>query len=1178
MKTLPKLFTLFVISVFVLGALPVRAPASTWSLQTNVGRISGTVTDASGATVQGAAIKVTNDATGLSRTTLSDDNGFYVVTNLLPGSYTVSAEHQGFKKSIQSSYTLVADGRLTVDVALEPGAISESVAVTAVNTETINKTSGEVARVIDTEQVQNLALNGRNYLQLTTLIPGAPLLTDDALALMTDLGVNQPINGNRGNANMLTVDGGFNLDSGSNNSQINNVGIDFIQEVKIQTSNFSSEYGRTSGASINVVTRSGGNKFFGSAFEFVRNDKFDANNFFNNARGRYTDNASAKAPDVKVSSSDPRLGKEVVARPPLRYNNYGFSFGGPIQKDKFFFFGGIEWKSIRRFTASTPRTIPTRAERAGDFSFRLRGTDGVVGTADDGFIRDPLRTGTCSATNRAACFPGNIIPTSRITTDGKAFANVYGLMEKLAAAYDDTPTANNALFQASNPFDVRQEILRLDYRLNDKHSLYGRYLHDDYNLTAPFGTFIDSQLPTIPTNRLRPSFSYQIGHVWLINSKLVNEAKVNSSWNGQRIPPVGDNWKRETYGFAFQQLYSGGRFDNGIPDTAIGGFASWDGPSRSLLSPTTDIALSDTLSISYQKHSIKTGGLFVRNRKDQNGRSRYTGQVNFNNSGNPNSTGNSFADALLGNFRTYTEFADDPIGFFRFSQFDAFVSDSWKLSPALSLEFGLRYQYGLPTYTQANNIVNFDPRLYNRAQAVTVNNNGTVVPNSGNRFNGLIRAGDGVPDKEVGRVGNVNNLDVVPAGAPRGLYSPDHVFMPRFGFAWTPTADGKTAVRGGFGMFVDKPEGNLIFSQVNIPPFLTIANFENGNIANIAGGTAGALAPFADMLAIDPDLKLPYTMNWSLSVQRELPLGIFGEVAYVSNLGRHLLRNPDINAPTFADLLANSLLPSAQRKATNALRPYKGFSVINFRVSDANSSYHALQLFGAKRKGDLSMTVSYTWSKSLADASGNGDGVDVGDEPFNRKANYGPTSFDRRHIFVSTYTYRLPFFRSWKGITGAVLSGWELSGITRFQTGPLLTVSGTTGIGGRRADYLGGEVNLPSSERTLDRWFNEEAFAPASETRPGTSGRGIIIGPGRNLWDLSMRKRFAVKEGIKLLIQADFFNAFNQTQFNAPNTSMPALVTTAGADPRVNIKTSSFGSISGAAPGRNVQLAMKLTF
>jgi hypothetical protein len=1180
MKKTFKLFRYFLIVGCILNTLPSNSAYWTVYAQTNVGRISGTVTDSSGGVIQGATVKITNDATGLSRTATADGSGFYLVTNLSPGAYSISVDQPGFKRALVTGHTLVTDGRLTVDISMEPGAVSESVSVTAVSSEAINTTSGEVSRVIDTEQVRNLALNGRNYLQLTTLIPGAPLLNDDQLALMTDLGVNQPINGNRGNSNLLTVDGGFNLDSGSNNSQINNVGIDFIEEVKIQTSNFSAEYGRNAGASINVVTRRGGNRFFGSAFEFLRNDKLDANNFFNNARGSFTDNPDAKAPDVIVPVGDPRIGKKVVDRPTLRYNDYGFSFGGPIMKDKFFFFGGIEWKSIRRFTGSTRRTLPTRAERLGDFSLRLAGTDRIPGTADDGFLRDPQRTGNCNSSSRAACFPGNIIPASRIITDGKAFGAVYEQMEKLAVAYTDTPTSNNALYQRPNPFDVRQDILRLDYSVNDKHSVYGRYIHDNYDLVAPFGTFIDSELPTIPTNRLRPSFSYQVGHVWLISPTLINEAKVNTSWNGQRIPPVGDFWKRDTYGFAFQQLFSGGRFDNSIPDATISGFASWDGASRSLLSPTTDISIGDSMTWSHQKHSVKFGAMYIRNRKDQNGRSRYSGQVAFNNSGNPNSTGNAFADALLGNFRTYTEFEDDPIGFFRFSQVDAFVTDSWKLSPSLSIEIGMRYQYGLPIYTQANNIVNFDPRLYDPARAVTVNPNGTIVVGSGNRFNGLIRAGDGVPEKELARVRNGNSAEVlsVPAGAPRGLYDADHVFMPRLGFAWSPGSDNKTAVRGGFGLFFDRPEGNLIFSQVNIPPFLSSATFENGNIENVAAARASALGPFARIDAIDPNLKLPYSMNWSISVQRELPFGIFGEAAYVSNFGRHLLRQPDINAPSFEALVENQKLPSAQRKSTNALRPYKGFSEIRMRLSDANSNYHGLQLYAAKRKGQLTMTASYTWSKSLADASGNGDGVDAGEDPFNRKLNYGPTTFDRRHIFVTTYTYRLPFLRRWHAVARAALSGWELSGITRFQTGPLLTVRGGTTIGTRRADYLGGDVNLPSSQRTTDRWFNEEAFEPAADDQGGNSGRGIVLGPGRRLWDLSMRKRFGISESVNLQIQADFFNAFNQTNFGNPSTDMPAFVTTAGADPRQNIKTSGFGSISSAAPGRNVQLGLKLTF
>jgi hypothetical protein len=1105
--------------------------------QTITGRISGTITDTNGAAVPGVTVKITNEATQQSRSVTADSDGFYVATNLPVGNYSLAIEQQGFKKAAKVGYSLVADGRLTVDFALEAGSVTESVEVVASTGETVNSTSGELARVVDRAQVQELALNGRNYLQLTTLIPGAPLTTDDPLALMTDLGVNQPINGNRGNTNALTIDGGYNLDSGSNNSQINNVGIDFIQEVKVQTSNFSAEYGRNSGAAINVVTRSGSNEFHGSAFEFLRNDKLDANSFFNKARA------------VEIQ------------KPTLRYNDFGWSFGGPIIKDKFFFFGGMEWKKIRRFTASTGRTVPTQAERNGDFSFRLRGADGIVGTADDGVLRNPFSSNPCTTTNRSGCFAGNIIPSNLITADGKALANVYTAMVARAVAYTDTPTSNNAVYQEPNPFDVRQDILRLDYKFNDHHSVYGRYLNDHYLLIAPFGTFIDSQLPTIPTERRRPSPSFQVAHTWTITSSLINEAKINAAWNGQRIPPVGDAWMRSTYNFTYQQLFTGGGvYENSIPNTTVNGFASFNGASSSLMSPTTDIAFSDNLSWVRGAHTLKTGAQIIRNRKDQNGRSLYAGSLNFNADGNSNSTGNAFADALLGNFRTYSEASIDPVGFFRFSQTEAYVNDSWRLSRSLSLELGLRYAYSSPTYTQANNIVNFDPALYNPAQAVTLNRNGTIdMSKGGNRFNGLVIAADGVPQDELGRVPNGQSSAVlaVPNGAPRGLYDSQQVFMPRVGFAYSPAGDSKMAIRGGFGIYYDKPEGNIIFSSVNIPPFTDSAQFENGNLSNIRGGSASAVAPFGEIQTIDPNLELPYTMNYSVSVQRELPLGIFGEVSYVGNQSRHLLRQPDINQATFETLRANAALPSAQRATVNFLRPYKGFSSIRMRLSDSNANYNALQLYAAKRKGDLTMTASYTWSKALGDSSGNGDNPE---DPFNRSFNYGPTTYDRRHIFVTTYTYRLPFFRKSNGFLRNSLGGWELSGITRWQTGQLLTPTGNSSIGSRRADATGQDVE---GDGTFERWFNTAAFVNPSDGRRGTAGVGVIEGPGRHLWDLSLRKQFSLTERFNLQFQGDFFNAWNMTNLNNPN---------------VDANSGSYGTINGSAPGRNIQLGLRLTF
>lgn len=1112
-------FTRFLCSALLGLLLTTNAAA-----QTIFGRISGTVTDSSGAAVPGATVRLVNEATQLTREAVTDPNGFYVATNLPVGIYRVTVEAQGFKKLSKTGSDLVADGRLTVDFTLDPGAVTESVEVTASAGETVNSTSGEVARVIDQSQVQELALNGRNYMQLTALIPGAPLLIDDQLELMTSLSVSQPINGNRGNTNNLTVDGGFNLDSGSNGSQINNVGIDFIREVNIKTSNFSAEYGRNSGASVNVVTRSGGNQFHGSAFEFLRNDKLDANNFFSNSRK--------------------------VARPSLRYNNFGFSLGGPIIKDKFFFFAGMEWKYIRRFTNATLQTIPTRAERRGDFSARA-----------NVFLKDPTKTGTCNATVQTACFPNpKMIPANLLTADGKAIASVYDAMEKQAVSYTDTPTANNALYQQPNPFDFRQQILRLDYRVNERHTVYGRYIYDYNSVIDPFGTFINSPLPTIPGNRLRPGYSYQIGHTWMLTTRLINEAKINASWSRQRTPPVGDAWKRETYGFTFQQLFPLGRYENGIPDTTVTGFAGFRGPAGTLISPAVDIAFSDNLSWVAGAHTLKTGVLIVRDRKDPNGRPAYTGSVNFNPSGNALSTGNALADALLGNFRTYTEANNDPLTFFRFSQYEAFVSDNWKASRRLSLEVGLRYQYGPPTYSQANNITNFDPSLYNPAQSVTVLNNGLIdTTRGGNRYNGLIRAGFGVPQSELGRFPNGNSPEVlsVPSGAPRGFYEPQHLLGPRFSFAYAPFSDNKTAVRGGFGLFYDRPAMTLIAPLANNPPLLLSSSFENGNLANITGGRASALAPFGNLNAIDPNLVTPYTMNFSLGVQRELPGGIFGEITYVGNLGRHLMRQPDINQAPFEILRANAALPAAQRASVNTLRPYKGFSGILMRLSDTTSNYNALQVYATKRKGDLTMTVSYTWSKALSDSSGDSDNLE---DPFNRSFNYGPTTFDRRHIFVTTYTWRLPLFRRMQGLGGNLLKGWEVSGITRFQSGQYLTPTGATSIGGRRADYVGGEITGP---QTIVEWFNKAAFKTAPDERRGTAGIGIIEGPGRQIWDISLRKRFALREKIGLQFQGDFFNAWNLVNLNNPN---------------VNTTDVAYGTINGAAPGRNLQFGLKLTF
>jgi hypothetical protein len=377
--------------------------------------------------------------------------------------------------------------------------------------------------------------------------------------------------------------------------------------------------------------------------------------------------------------------------------------------------------------------------------------------------------------------------------------------------------------------------------------------------------------------------------------------------------------------------------------------------------------------------------------------------------------------------------------------------------------------------------------------------------------------------------------------------------------AWSPFGSSKTSIRAGFGTFYDRPQGNIVYSSLNLPPFTQISQYENGNLANPSGGTPAALAALANISTIDPNLKTAFTMNYSVSLQRELGSGYFFEVAYVGNKGRDLLWFPDINRPDFATLAAAFSVPAAQRPSTNYLRPYKGYSQIQERRSEAVSNYNGLQTYMTKRRGDISFTLSYTLSKVLTNASG------FGDNPveYNLDYAYGEASFDRRHVFVATYTYREPLFRERGGILKGVLGDWEISGITRVQSGPYLTVTGSTSIGARRADYTGAAIALPNDQRGAAAWFNTAAFVAAPDTRLGTATVGQVLGPGRYVWDASFRKKFPLGGNTKIGVQADVFNIFNRVNFNAPN-----VVTSDAA----------YGKISGAGPPRQIQLGVRFEF
>jgi hypothetical protein len=1139
-------------------------PISLMAQISTVGRISGTVTDTSQSALPGATVTVTNEATNISRTVTTDSNGFYVATNLPVGSYRVSAEQKGFGKDSKTGYRLDADGRVTVDFTLKPGGVTETVEVTA-SGETVNTTSGEISRVVDQNQVQNLALNGRNYMQLVSLVPGVAVADEDQIAQTYGVNIsNQSVNGTRTDQNLLTVDGGFNLDSGSNGSPINNVGIDFIQEVSIKTSNFSAEYGRVPGSAINVVTRSGTNSFHGALFEFVRNDAFDAKNYFSPVCTVSTPCAG--------SITDGRKQKQI-----LRFNDYGGAFGGPIFKNKLFFFVGEEWKAIRQNMTPNRATLPSSAMLQGNFTSLLPQSAGGPCTSSTGCVTLKKPTNApagCTVTN-------NVMSPQCITPDGQAFVKLYTAMAQQAASFNPISSNNNAIYQPFQPYDWRQDLYRLDYHINDKQSMYFRYLHDNFILGLPFGFSCANtgQIPSCPENRKRPGYSYQLSHTWVISPTLVNQASINAASNGQRLVPTGDSWKRDSYGMTYPQVFAatgGGRYRNSVPDITLNGFAGITGQSHALLSPTTDIAPSDNLTWTRGNHSLKTGVLIIRNRKDQNARSLYAGKVTFQTSGNANSTGQSVADMLMGNFQDYQEASDDPVGLFRFTQYQAYVSDNWKVRRNLSLELGVRYQHAVPTYTIGNDLANFDPNAYDPGKAVTVLSNGSIDPTKGgNPLNGMVRAGSGVPSDQLFRYPNGQGAAVlaVPAGAPRGFYKAQNLWAPRFGFAWSPYGDGRTSIRGGIGLFYDTPEGNIIFPLLSNPPYIQGIDVTSANISNPLAGKSTATVQ-AGISAIDPHMQLASTMSYSLSVQRELPAGVFMEVAYVGNQDRHLIRKPDINLPSLAVLAATAPATGTTAIASgllNSLRPYKGYSAINMFISDSTGNYNAFQTYLTKRKGDLQLSFGYTWSKALTDSTSITDTTSDNIAALtNRHYSYGPASFDRKQVVVTSYTYTAPFFRDQHGFIGHLAGGWELSGITRAQSGEPFTVRGANGLGSVRADYLGGPINI--SNPTPNHWFNTAAFAVAPINRLGTAGVGQVHGPGLFTWDMSLRKALPLpKEGWQLRFQADMFNILNHTNFRFDSiTSLTPNSTT--------VTQSSYGTVTAAGPPRQIQFGAKLTF
>ncbi len=1153
--------------------------------------ITGQVTDSTGAVVPNATIVAKNAATGAERTVQSNEEGGFTIFPLAPGEYVVTIERSGFKRSLVN-VTLNAKDRRPVQISLETGAPSETVTVTDEPPLLQESPTGQA--LISGNQVTELPLNNRNFIRLLETIPGISSdLSDDTGFGLTSL-ANISINGLRRNAVNYYVDGVNNTDVGSNITLLSSPTVDSIAETKVLTSNYTAEIGRSGGGAVIITTRGGGNDFHGSVYNFVRNDAFNANTFFNKRLGRNA-NGTVRA-DTPV----------------LRYNNFGATFSGPmvnpgfgegtpyfdLLKEKLFFFLSYEGRRQRRGISDTTILVPSALERQGNLSATLglplcRQTNNTINT-------------TCTA---AGAVPVMVLDTTGATiqarqamvfrpSDGRAYAgNIIPLSDidprsiGLLAAYPGATIGNNSFqFTPQNLLNTDQYVVRLDYNINSNHKIYGRYTRDQSQTTESGGLFTGITLPNVATtNTTVPGKIFAASWTGVFSNSVVNELTANFSGNEIGSILVGNGRRTDYAGApAIRQIDPENNAD-AIP-TITSRFATI-GALQGFSIEYANFTLKDNLTWTNGNHILKFGGEVTHEIKNENTGGATQGNFGFstiqtagttlNSGGQPISitvTGDSFGSLLLGRANVYTEARTDFRVHLRFGRREFYAQDTWRIRPNLTLDLGVRYQFYVPPYDRDNQIGSFDPSLYDRSRITCTSAACSAFTLTSDQLNGIGIAGS------TSRFG-------------RSIIDPDYNnFSPRVGFAWSPSAESgiskwlfggpnKSVVRAGYGLYFDQvlvgifeqaaftvPAFSPNFSNTSGATAATTITFDNPN-AGVAPGTFGNRA----LVAISPDFDTPETQVWSIGLQREVFKNAIVDLSYVGTKGDKLVRRRNVNFVTPAQTIAATIANVA------AARPFVGYSTITFQETAAKSRYHGmLSSFRYVLKDGFTITLAYTFSKALTDSTNDRDAIDEPQNPLVPN-EYALARTDRTHVFNASYVYELPFFRnSQSSIARILLGGFQVSGITQIESGAPIpriavadTLSGTRGlypnVNGDPNAGLAGTIDPATG---LPFVFDPTVFAPAALGTFGSAPRSFGRLPGRNQTTLALSKRFYFDSEQKRYLQfrAEAFNVFNQTQFIMAAGAATTLPT---AGPLTN---TAVGRPTGARPPREFQFGAKFYF
>ena len=1184
--------------------------------QTASASVFGSVNDARGGMLSGASVTLTSHTQGNALTARADHQGRFVFPIVRPDAYTLRASQPGFKTLERTNVVVNANDRFSTGIlTLEVGVVAEQVSVTGRVNE-LQSRSGERSYTLENEAIKNIANNGRALFGFATLVPGVVPQPGNGGTRMSGPPESMSgftVNGQRPNSNNMTIDGVTNLDTGDNGGPMATTNIDAISEFKILTNAYQAEYGRAAGGQVQVVTKSGTQAFHGSGYWYGRRSGWNANTWTN-----------------KRAAAPPPAGSGKLIEPPeASRNDFGYTIGGPLyipgvfnaDKKKLFFFWSQEWQKRNDSVGERLSRVPTELERLGDFSESVDGSGNPYP-----YIRDSTTGLPCNASDTRGCFrDGGVlgrVPKSRLWPPGLNALNIYPL--------PNTTGSSGINYRSQTPSDTprREEMLRLDFQASDQWRFTGRYMRNLETQHLPYGTIGvgSNNLDTVRTVVDRPGKNWMLSATGILGPATSIEISVGSASNTIDIYTENPAFRRSAAGLtdfpllypqAVQEDYIPSLYFNGGRVGPSAGFIGTEyGPFRN--ENTTYDALANLTRIS-GPHSAKFGVYFQHGYKAQSAFSSHNSAITFiEDPTNPYDTGFGYANAAIGVFSTYRQASKNALPEWVYDNFELYAQDNWKATKRLTLDYGVRFYYLTPQWDRTLQASSFLPARYDAANAARLYYPvcvgpypcsgaslrgvdpallGTTTPTSANTvesrfigrlapgsdpFNGAFRAGRGIGDTM--QSGNAFRVS------------------PRLGVVFDLTGQGKTIVRGGFGIFYDRPQGNMVFDQINNAPGMLQPLLQGGRLQDLSA-SKGTPDPTLTMAPTAYDFQPPHVTAWNVGVQHKLGHAVVFDLAYVGSSSKDLLQQRQINAVPWGAKFrpenqnptrAPSPVPGATALADDFLRPYQGYGTIRLWEYGAFSNYHALQTSLSRRfDNGLLFSVFYVWSKALGTTDDDFGGARpnaTAEE--DRRANYSYVAYDRPHSFVVNFIYETP--RVATGVLGLLANHWQISGVYRWMSGTPYAIGYVIpGIG--NANLTGSDqparivVTCDPGKGWSDdpyRQIDPSCFSPP---QPGSLGmesaRYFLHGPPVDNLDLSLSRSFAFGRRMRLEVRLDAFNGLNHTQFTGVNSTAAFAglsdwtITNPAYDASGNVvRNNGFGSIAGVRPPRTLQLVARLTF